>query len=98
MDEKDQSQASLKSRREFLKIGLAGTAGLWLTARDHDLKAQTRPPADYGPLFSTGPLETVKVGFVGVGGMGSAHVQNYLNIDGVEIKAICDIVEEKVAR
>jgi len=30
--------------------------------------------------------------------MGSVHVQNFLNIDGVEIKAICDLVEEKVAR
>jgi len=28
--------------------------------------------------------------------MGSTHVQNYLNIDGVRIQAICDIVPEKV--
>jgi len=30
--------------------------------------------------------------------MGSAHVQNYLNIDGVEIKAVCDVVPTKVER
>jgi predicted dehydrogenase len=30
--------------------------------------------------------------------MGSAHVQNYLNIEGVRVKAICDVVPGKVAR
>jgi predicted dehydrogenase len=30
--------------------------------------------------------------------MGSTHVQNYLNIDGVQVKAICDIVPAKVER
>jgi predicted dehydrogenase len=40
----------------------------------------------------------VRVGFVGVGGMGSVHVQNFLNMDGVVVKAICDIMEDKVAR
>jgi len=43
-------------------------------------------------------LETVRVGFVGVGGMGTAHVRNLINIPGVEIRAVCDIVEERVQR
>ncbi|MGC8745272.1 MAG: Gfo/Idh/MocA family protein [Candidatus Saccharicenans sp.] len=87
-----------QSRRDFLKLGLAGTAGIWLTTKGSQLFSQSAPASDYGPLFSSQPLEVVKVGFVGVGEMGSVHVQNYLNIDGVEIKAICDVVEEKVAR
>ncbi len=85
-------------RRDFLKLGLSGAAGLWLGSRTGKLEARPDIPADYGPLFASRPLETVRVGFVGVGGMGSVHVQNFLNIDGVEIKAICDIVEDKVAR
>jgi predicted dehydrogenase len=40
-------------------------------------------------------MDTVRVGFVGVGGMGGAHVQNFLRIDGVEIRAICDINEPR---
>ena len=33
-----------------------------------------------------------------MGGQGSVHVDNLLTIEGVEIRAICDIVEWKVAR
>jgi predicted dehydrogenase len=43
-------------------------------------------------------MERVRVGFVGVGGMGSVHVRNLLKIEGVEIRAVCDIVPEKVTR
>ncbi len=53
--------------------------------------------APRGPLV-TPPIETVRVGFVGVGGMGTVHVRNFASIPGVEIKAICDIREEHVAR
>ena len=49
-------------------------------------------------LFTAPPLETVRVGFVGVGHQGSAHVSNFLGIPGVEIRAICDLVPAKVAR
>jgi predicted dehydrogenase len=50
-----------------------------------------------GP-FVDAPLERVRIGFVGVGGMGSVHVNNLLHIRGAEIRAVCDIVEEKVTR
>ncbi|MDT8340806.1 MAG: Gfo/Idh/MocA family oxidoreductase [Longimicrobiales bacterium] len=32
----------------------------------------------------------MRIGFVGVGGMGGAHVRNFLRIPGVEIRALCD--------
>lgn len=95
---KDNLEIENPSRREFLKLGLAGTAGLLLSGQGKNLTPGPAPADDYGPLFASKPIEVVKVGFVGVGGMGSVHVQNFLNIEGVEIKAICDIVEEKVAR
>ncbi|MFC1537775.1 Gfo/Idh/MocA family protein, partial [Gemmatimonadota bacterium] len=44
------------------------------------------------------PIETVRMGFIGVGGQGTSHVRNFINIEGVEIRAVCDIVEDKVAR
>ncbi|KPK72254.1 MAG: hypothetical protein AMJ79_15860, partial [Phycisphaerae bacterium SM23_30] len=43
-------------------------------------------------------LETVRVGFVGVGNQGSGHFRNLLRIEGVQIKAVCDIREEVVQR
>ncbi|MDI6699200.1 MAG: Gfo/Idh/MocA family oxidoreductase [Candidatus Saccharicenans sp.] len=98
MEKKETEKIINPGRRDFLKLGLSGAAGLWLGSRAGKLEARPDIPAGYGPLFASQPLETVRVGFVGVGGMGSVHVQNFLNIDGVEIKAICDIVEEKVVR
>ncbi|MCX8159365.1 MAG: Gfo/Idh/MocA family oxidoreductase [Candidatus Saccharicenans sp.] len=98
MNKNEKQEIKNPGRRDFLKLGLAGTAGFWLGSRTRTLEARPEIPSDYGPLFASKPLEVVRVGFVGVGGMGSVHVQNFLNIEGVEIKAICDIVEEKVAR
>jgi len=87
-----------QSRRDFLRLSLAGAAGLCFSQKTALSSVRKSPSEDYGPLFTSPPLEVVRVGFVGVGGMGSVHVQNFLNIPGVEIKAICDIVEEKVTR
>ena len=85
-----------KNRREFLKTGAAVGAAL---AGMH--LAVPNPAAGKDgsrTQFRVKPIDPVRVGFVGVGGMGTVHVRNYLNIDGVQIKAICDIVPEKVER
>mgnify|MGYP002589889046 CR=1 FL=1 len=39
--------------------------------------------------------ETVKVGIVGIGNMGSAHAKSIFsgNIKGMELAAVCDIAE-----
>lgn len=95
-------------RREFLKraaaagisasLGVAGAeAGLpagWAVAQDgrRDLG-----PAPDEP-FAAPKLERVRIGFVGVGGMGTWHVTNLLKVEGVEIKAVCDIREEHARR
>ena len=94
MSENERNQ----SRRDFLKIGTA--AGLGAAMAGLDLGGREKNIGSHGARsqFKVVSIPTVRVGFVGVGGMGSAHVQNYLNIEGVEVKAICDIVPEKVAR
>jgi hypothetical protein len=94
MSENERNQ----TRRDFLKIGAA--AGLGAAVARLELGAKEKSIGSRGARsqFKTAPIPTVRVGFVGVGGMGSAHVQNYLNIEGVQVKAICDIVPEKVAR
>jgi hypothetical protein len=84
-------------RREFLRSGAVATAGAALAGLALPGAAEAHP-GQAKSSFKVAAIETVRVGFVGVGGMGSAHVQNYLNIDGVEIKAVCDIVPAKVER
>ena len=87
-----------QSRRDFLKVGAA--AGLGAAVAGLNLGADEKRGSAGGAKsqFKVAPLPTVRVGFVGVGGMGSAHVQNYLNIEGVQVMAICDIIPEKVVR
>lgn len=82
----------MPTRREFLESGAAlGAAAA--------LPLVKIPVADQAPaLFAAPPMDRVRIGFVGVGGQGSVHVENFLKIEGVEIRAICDIVEWKVGR
>ena len=44
------------------------------------------------------PLETVRIGFVGVGLQGSSHLESFLKIDGVEVRAVCDVVSSRAVR
>lgn len=92
------SEKNQNSRREFLKIGAA--AGLGMLASKLDLAAAGGHAGggDARTQFKVAAIDPVRIGFVGVGGMGSAHVQNFLRIDGVVVKAVCDIVPERVER
>jgi predicted dehydrogenase len=86
------------TRRDFLKTGAAAGLGTAISAMK-PVSVSAAPFAGQArSAFRVAPVPTVRVGFVGVGGMGSVHVQNLLNMDGVVIKAICDVREDKVAR
>ena len=41
-------------------------------------------------------IETVRVGFIGVGSRGYANLRQMTYLEGVEIKAICDIVQPRI--
>lgn len=71
-------------RRDFLRIGAAGTAA-WAVG---------------GVTFAsaTKPLETVRVGLVGIGGRGTWLLKILLGLEGVQVKAVCDIIEDRVAK
>jgi len=99
MSTKNNEQPNQINRRDFLLKGTALSLGA--VAAGSLLNACEQAPrqlATKAGLPKVAPIETVKVGFVGVGHQGSSHVRNYLNIEGVEIKAICDIIPEKVER
>lgn len=44
------------------------------------------------------PIDTVRVAIIGIGFRGSDAVTRYCQLEGVKIKALCDIVPEKVAK
>lgn len=85
------------NRRHVLRLGALG-AGALLT-RSVPVAAETAKGGSATMIgYRDDPREVVRIGFVGVGLMGTAHVENLLKIEGVEIRAVCDIVEEKVER
>ena len=83
------------SRRDILKQG--AIAGLVATSGGLDSPA-AHAQAKAAPATRFKPIDVVRVGFVGVGHQGSSHIRNLLRIKGVEIRALGDIVEAKVAR
>jgi hypothetical protein len=78
-------------RRDFLKIGGAAiAAGTLGTGSAEAAGQQTSASA-----LAASPIETVRIGFVGIGGQGSGHVRNLLKIAGCRITAVCDIRAER---
>ncbi len=48
--------------------------------------------------YAAPKLDSVRVGFIGLGNRGPSHVSNLSLIEGVDIKALCDIVPEKAEK
>ena len=97
----DDKESKEISRRNFLKHTAMGGAGL-VVATDllnSQLLAGTRKSA--GASMIGVPFEArerVRLGIIGVGGRGSSLLRDLLAVENVDIKAICDLVPEKVAR
>jgi len=99
----DAPRGTSLNRRELLRVGAAsvGAAGLGLggfgglanLSASQIAELQERPNLGPAPseLFAADPIDVVRVGFVGVGLQGGAHVKNFLRIDGVEIVSLGDI-------
>ncbi|HEV8600866.1 MAG TPA: Gfo/Idh/MocA family oxidoreductase [Gemmatimonadales bacterium] len=86
----DRPESHETSRREFLQ---ATAAGIGITSLNPLPHRRSAAP----PHLRSAPINTVRIGVVGVGGQGSVHVENLLTLDGVELSALCDIVPEKVS-
>jgi hypothetical protein len=81
-------------RREFLQaMGTSVVLGAGMTANAQTTsKPKPRPKGSKSVAEMVAPqLKVVRVGFIGVGARGSGHVSQMCLIDGVEVKAICDI-------
>jgi hypothetical protein len=72
------------SRRNFLKTGAIAAAGISLAERS----AFSQPESEKG----------VRVGIIGIGKRGSRHLNTLLSVEGVEIAAVCDILDGNTAK
>ena len=98
MEEKENKKDGLK-RRDFIKLGAAGVGAVAVGNLINSCTDKTTRTLNSKPgLPTVAPMDKVRIGFVGVGNQGSSHVRNFLRIEGVEIRAICDIIPEKVER
>ena len=83
------------SRRSVLAAATAGVAGLGLESA---ASAEWEAPRTNAQTMMGVPFERrskVRVGIIGLGGRGNGHLNDLLNIRDVEIKAVCDLVEER---
>ena len=90
------------NRRDFLKlsgftgIGIAG-AGVLSSQSAAAFPFQASNPAHFNMCgFAAPALETVRIGFIGLGNRGPGAVERMKHIEGTDIKALCDIRPEKV--
>lgn len=91
------------SRRDLLKTtavagATAGLGGLPALVLGGTGAWETVAPDRKGKSMIGVPFEKhdkVRIGVIGVGGRGTGVTWDFLNVPGVEIKAVCDIVPEK---
>src|SRR5690606_25512550 len=69
-------------RRNFLKLSTAALGGVAMTSAFSPLDVLAK---------NQRKKQTIRLGFVGIGGRGSYHLDTALGIEGVEVPAICDI-------
>lgn len=76
-------------RRSF--VTFAAAAGTAWAAGQGPFAAEAADP-------KTQPTDKVRIGLVGVGSRGTALLGILLGLEGVDIKAICDLIPERVAK
>ena len=88
------------NRRDFLRrAGVAGTALMAGVGQSQANNPQfTRVLGQRFNMqgYAAPKLDTVRIGIIGVGSRGSGTLRRLAGIEGVDIKAICDIVPERV--
>lgn len=89
------------NRRDFIKVsgllGLAALGGVHPTvASTGSSKIENPKPTFNMSGYAAPPLEKVRIGFVGLGNRGPGAVVRMSKVEGVEIKALCDLRPERL--
>ena len=80
----------------YTGIGVVGTGALNSNAAAA-FSFQESNPAHFNMCGYAAPkLDTVRIGFIGLGNRGPAAVDRMTHIEGTQVKALCDIRPEKV--
>ncbi len=84
-------------RRTFVRTAAAAAAGILIAPGS---KTYSSPiPKERGKSvfgLKTKPMDIIRVGFIGIGARGAGHVAHALVIEGVEVKAICDLLPDRI--
>jgi len=97
----------MNNRREFLKqaacvLGAAALSGksfdLMAEEQDNRIKIQGRAPGNNMDGFVAPKLDKIRVGVIGIGGRGTSAVHRLCNVPGVEVTALCELVEERALK
>jgi hypothetical protein len=89
------------SRRRWIRAATGAAAALGLPRGSTAQQASPAAPPRRGATMIGVPFakhERVRFALVGCGGRGSSLLDDMLHVPGVEVKAVCDIVPEKVAK
>jgi predicted dehydrogenase len=87
------------SRRNFIVRTAVGSAGLVIANEVLGENLLAAAPKSSNTTMIGVPFEArerVRLGIIGVGGRGTSLLRDLLSVDGVDVKAICDLVPEKV--
>lgn len=91
------------SRRDFLKLAALGTAAISLGTAGNVFSGQLSVTGIYIPSanktamgLTCEPLKTVRIAVIGLGMRGEDAVRRLLQIEGVKINAVCDLVPDFV--
>mgnify|MGYP001810674135 CR=1 FL=1 len=101
---------SSEERRDFLKLTGTMGIGL-LSAGITQACATAKPVSSLNPIqqqalkphtqkfnmsgYGAPKIETVRIGYIGMGNRGSGALNRIVDLENVEVKALCDIRPEK---
>ena len=81
----------------LIGVALLGLVACNSTIKPIEVEVPKRPAGQEHAVGLTAPkLEVVRIGIIGLGMRGDGAVTRLINIPGVEITALCDIVPERV--
>ena len=89
------------NRRDFLRLTSLAGAGVLAgsinpaIANPHLISGSTKKQRFNMSGYAAPKLDTVRIGFIGLGNRGPHAVERMSIIEGVDIKALCDIRDEK---
>ncbi len=93
-------------KRDFLKLtglGGIGMMGSGFKPTENRLSPQTTVESFSPPVFNMSgyrapKIDTVRIGYLGLGNRGGGAVKRIIHLENVDVKALCDIRKESVTK